>query len=989
MLSSPFACYLKTMDTFIKEIQQQGFSHSRQAQYQRFLESLAAEPENVIPQENRAEFLHVTSNSEFVQQQLCRNPQLWQAYLDGVLFKQGSRSDYAQGCQGLVASSESLEDFNTGIRKFRNQAMVGIIWRDFSRRSNMQQTTHELSWLAECCIQATLDFHYPRLTHKHGTPHNKCGEQQALLVIGMGKLGARELNLSSDIDLIFAYPDNGETDGEHKPLSNQEFFTRLGKVVIQSLDTVNAYGFVFRVDMRLRPFGQSGPLVSNFGALEDYYQTQGREWERYAMIKARVVASSLSSATVSAEATQNLDTLINQFTYRKYVDFSVVDALRQLKHKINQEVARRKLLMDVKLGAGGIREVEFIAQVFQLIRGGRDSELQNNSLLQVLPLLEALRCLPEGTAQLLTQAYVFLRNTEHAIQGYQDKQTQKLPDDEDQRLSIARVLGFTCWQDFYAELQQHQECVKKEFAAVIAAPDEKTQEQHRKCDWSCIWQDTLDTDNYIELLKQGGHEDAILSLEHLEDLRMSNSVCTMQPIGRQRLETFMPRLLDVLTQEARPTETLHRVLPLIKAVARRSAYLLLLIENPDALKQLVRLAGASPWIARELSTSPALLDELLDPRTLYHAPDKAELLDELRRSTLRISEDDLEEQMFALRYFRSAHALRVAACETAKILPLMKVSDYLSWLAETLLEYALQAAWQQMTEKHGFPDGDASGANFIIVGYGKLGGIELGHGSDLDLVFIHNAEPMGYTDGEQRGLKSLDNQTFYIRMGQSIIHLLDTRMPSGQLYEVDMRLRPSGNSGMLVSSLPSFERYQRKDAWTWEHQALVRARPVAGKLSLQQQFNDVRRSILCQQRELNTLRQDVLEMRNKMRSHLGSDKRDDGSESFNLKQDRGGIVDIEFMVQYAVLAWAHNVPALTQYTDNIRILESLEQSDLLSTQEVEKLTSAYKAFRSLGHERTLQQKSKLIKMDDLSPELQNARDQVADMWHNLFEHNIR
>ncbi len=966
------------METLIANLQQQGFSEQKSTQYRGFLDKLPAVVSSAIEQQ----FLQATVNSEFIQQQLCQDSETLQALIEGKLVTPLSRQAYSKRCQQIVAQKPELEEFNAALRQFRNRAMVGIIWRDFNRLSSMQQTTAELSWLAEACIQAALDQHYPLLVAKHGRPRNLLQEEQALLVVGMGKLGAHELNLSSDIDLLFTYPEAGETDGSQKPLSNQAFFTRLGKALIQSLDTITAHGFVFRVDMRLRPFGQSGPLVSNFAALEAYYQTQGREWERYAMIKARVVASSLPGCSHSDQAGGHFKALATQFTYRSYVDFSVIEALRELKQKINQEVTRRKLEMDVKLGAGGIREIEFIAQAFQLIRGGRDSELQTNSLLQALPLLEQLHCLPEGTAAKLTQAYIFLRNTEHAIQGYQDRQTQKLPDDPDQRLSIARVMGFTHWDDFYRQLEHHQAQVKKEFSAVIAAPETRS-EPHS--DWSCIWQDSLDTDHYIDMLRNAGHENPVLSLEHLEQLHISSSICSIQPVGRKRLDAFMPRLLETLQQQVQPTETLRRILPLVNAVARRSAYLLLLIENPQALKLLVQLAGASPWIARELSTGPALLDELLDPRSLFHAPPKSELADELRRTTLRINETDLEQQMYALRYYRSAHALRVAACEIRGILPLMKVSDYLSWLAETVLEYVLQLAWREMTSKHGYPDGDESGPSFIIAGYGKLGGMELSHGSDLDLVFIHNANSMGHTDGVQRGLKRLDNQTFYIRMGQKIIHQLETRMPSGQLYEVDMRLRPSGNSGMLVCSLPAFERYQQQDAWTWEHQALVRARPVAGDIALQQQFNHVRHSILCRQRQQNPLRRDVIEMRNKMRDHLGSDKRHEGSKAFNLKQDRGGIVDIEFMVQYAVLAWAHKVPALTLHTDNIRILESLAQSDLLSTQEVEKLTSAYKAFRSLGHERTLQQLPMLIEQGDLSAELQTARDQVADMWHNLMQ----
>jgi len=981
------------MQQLIDTLAAQGFSEHRQSQYRAFLEQLQsfsdAETTACLNQlltnaTLSPNFLRATANSEFVQQQLSRMPELLRN-CTRENFSEAQRADFYQGlCAELTGECVELQDVNRALRHYRNRAMVGIIWRDFNRLVETEQSTQELTWLAETCVQRALDFHYRVLAEKYGKPRNKKGVEQAMLIIGMGKLGAAELNLSSDIDLIFCFPDKGETDGKRKSLSNQEFFIHLGKAVIQSLDTLTADGFVFRVDMRLRPFGQSGPLVCNFSALEDYYQTQGREWERYAMIKARVIASSLPEQPETRQSIERLNALITQFTYRKYVDFSAIQAMRDLKKKINQEVARRNLEHDVKLGAGGIREIEFIAQVFQVIRGGKDTQLQDNRLLQVLPLLEELHCLPEGTASKLRDAYCFLRNTEHAIQGLQDRQTQKLPVDDDQRLSVARVQDFATWDDFLAQLQAHQRLVQAQFAAVIAEPESA---QHRTPEaiehWTALWQDTQDTDDYLAMLSQAGHEAPVKCLEYLEDLRLNGNVRLMHPSGQQRLDAFIPRLLEALAGQAQPTETLRRVLLLVKSVVRRSAYLLLLIENPDALQRLVQLAGASPWIAEELAAHPALLDELIDSRTLYHAPDKAELADELRRATLRIPEDDLEAQMFALRYFRSAHALRVAACEITGILPLMKVSDYLTWLAEALLEGILQLSWEQMVARYGYPDGEERDTpRFIIVGYGKLGGIELNHGSDLDLVFIHNAAPMGMSDGDQRGAKSIDNQTFYQRLGQKIIHMLDTRMASGQLYEVDMRLRPSGNSGMLVATLAAFERYQQTDAWTWEHQALVRARALAGDSQLQQQFADLRKAILCQERDADQLREDVVAMRNKMLANLGSQQ---PAENFHLKQDRGGIVDIEFMVQYAVLAWAHGVPALTEFTDNIRILECLAHSELLSAQEVDKLTSAYKALRSTGHKLTLQQQSNLIPHDAMDDEVRAAQKLVAQLWRKLFE----
>lgn len=917
-------------------------------------------------------------SSAYVRTQLEKHPQ-WLVDLNQAN-RPLSHEELQQWWQEQALNVDSVHSLDKALRDFRNRAMVNIIWRDLQRTASLEDTTGALTSLAELCTQAALDHHYQELAHKHGQPLDKKGNPQPLLILGMGKLGAGELNLSSDIDLIFTYPCSGNTQNSDKQLTNQEFFSRLGKKVIQSLDAKTEHGFVFRVDMRLRPYGQSGALVSNFDALEDYYQTQGREWERYAMVKTRVIASSQAqgiSGDAHAQYTRQLMTLLRQFTYRKYVDFSVIDALRGLKQMITQEVKRRKLEDDVKLGPGGIREVEFIAQAFQLIRGGRDTQLQDNRLLVILPQLEELHCLPEGTAQALSDAYRFLRNSEHVIQAYRDEQSQKLPYSPEDQLRHARAMGFDTWDSYYQQLSLHRERVKQEFQEVIALPEEKQDQCAVDAVWQQIWGDELDQERAFDLLTKHQHEAPNTTLTLLDELRESTTVQSLQAAGKERLNEFIPRLLAQISDTQTPTQTLQRILKLVKSVIRRSAYLLLLIENPSALAQLVKLSAASPWIADRLAEHPALLDELLDARTLYHPPEKAELEADLHTSMLRIPEDDLETQMETLRHFRASHMLRVAASELTGALPLMKVSDYLTYMAEVIVDYVVHLAWKQMVTKHGYPDGDKRTIpNFIVVGYGKTGGIELSHGSDLDLVFIHNASSNGKTDGE----RSIDNPTFYVRMGQKIIHIMNTHTVSGQLYEVDMRLRPSGNSGMLVASLAGFEKYQAESAWTWEHQALVRARVIAGDSALTEQFEAIRRAILGQKRDLEGLRNDVIEMREKMRMHLGSDTANDGTKAFNIKQDAGGIVDIEFMVQYAVLAWAHSQPALLRYTDNIRILECLAESNLLSAQEVEQLTDAYKTLRSLGHSLALQQEANLVDGTSLEPE----RETVTRIWQQLL-----
>ncbi len=874
--------------------------------------------------------------------------------------------------------NEKAPEFDTALRSWRSLFILRIMWRDINRLSSMEETTQELSALAEIAIQASISFHSTVLKGRHGTPKNEQGEEQRLFVIGMGKLGAKELNLSSDIDLVFCYSEPGYTDGK-KRIENQEFFSFLGKRLIQSLDKITSDGFVFRVDMRLRPYGQSGPLVSHFTALESYYHTQGREWERFAMVKARI----LDTSDAANDATRNsdkaeLENIIRSFVYRKYIDFSMIDALRNLKSLIQQEVRRRKLEEDLKLGSGGIREIEFIAQAFQLIRGGRQPQLQDNRLAVIYPLLAKFKLLPTQSVEALLKAYTFLRNAEHAVQAYNDQQTQALPIAPEPQKAFLEAMDFQCWDDFLATLEQHRSNVRKEFNAVIA-PAHHSEGSKQSSDNMLheFWRLLCHSSEPSKLeFAQDGLALSQATIETLTEFAQSAAVKCLNGQSQARLDQFMPLLLSNL-QQAPDTQLLiaQRVLPLVRAIARRSAYLVMLIENNQALEQLVLLTQSSQQIADQLAKHPALLDELLDEGTLYTLPPKSALASDLQQHMLRIDETDLEALMDALRYFKLSHSLRVAACEITNALPLMKVSDYLSFLAEVLIEYCLHIAWNMMTERHGSPEGLAADQmEFLVVGYGKLGGIEMNHGSDLDLVFIHNSAMSGHTDGK----KSIDNQTFYLRLGQKLIHLINTQTSTGRLYEVDMRLRPSGNSGLLSTSLNAFQKYQENDAWTWEHQALVRARPVAGSSKLAQAFQSIRQSTLQRARNSITLASDIVEMRGKMRKHLSTSNPD--NNVFHLKQDAGGIVDIEFMVQYLVLAWSHEEPTLATYTDNIRILEALAKTNKLSTQEVNQLIKAYKALRVVLHRQTIDQKSNQINGELLREE----RESVIRIWDKLF-----
>ncbi|MFI8224955.1 bifunctional [glutamate--ammonia ligase]-adenylyl-L-tyrosine phosphorylase/[glutamate--ammonia-ligase] adenylyltransferase [Pseudomonas sp. NPDC085632] len=934
--------------------------------------------------ERWAQFARVTAASEFVIEQSVRDPLMLLALVQsGELDRAFAPGELCAQIAAAVNAAQTEDELGRALRRQRARHQVRIIWRDLTRQADLVQTCRDLSDMADATIDQAYQWLYSRHCTQFGTPTGRrSGEPQQMVILGMGKLGAVELNLSSDIDLIFAYPEGGETVGVKRSLDNQEFFIRLGQRLIKALDPMTVDGFVFRVDMRLRPYGSSGALVLSFNALEQYYQDQGRDWERYAMIKARVVAGD------QVAGAQLLD-MLRPFVYRRYLDFSAIEALRTMKQLIQQEVRRKGMADNIKLGSGGIREVEFIAQAFQLIHGGRDLSLQQRPLLKVLSTLEGQGYLPPAVISELREGYEFLRYTEHAIQAIADRQTQMLPDGAQDQARIAFMLGFADWDAFHEKLMFWRGRVAWHFAQVIADPDEEEGAESEMVvggEWLPLWEEAQDEEAACRQLEEGGFTDASKALKALAGLRSSPQLRAMQRLGRERLDAFIPRLLAQAVEHANPDLVLERVLPLVEAVARRSAYLVLLTENPSALRRLLTLCAASPWIAEQITRFPLLLDELLNEGRLFKPPLAPELAAELRERLTRIPEDDLEQQMEALRHFKLAHRLRVAASEIAGSLPLMKVSDYLTWLAEAILEQVLALAWRQTVAKYGTPlrtDGTLCDPGFIIVGYGKVGGLELGHGSDLDLVFIHDGDPQAETDG----LKSIDGAQFFTRLGQRIIHLLTAQTNSGQLYEVDMRLRPSGASGLLVSSLGAFARYQENEAWTWEHQALVRARVLVGSQDVGQAFEKVRAQVLGKARDLAKLQQEVSEMRAKMRDNLGTKSTAAGTAAnafdatapFDLKQDAGGIVDIEFMVQYAALAWSHSHPPLLRWTDNIRILEELEHEGLMPAEDASLLREAYKAYRSAAHRQALQKDAGVIAGDQFADE----RRQVLRIWKEL------
>lgn len=924
-----------------------------------------------------SELAEALARSLFLRETLQRHASLIKlAVLARPLSEPTTGAWLAQRWQDYVADVDSEESLHRALRQYRREVQFRILWRDLMRWADLSETVLATSEFADIAIDGALAWLYSRTCEELGTPWGidpvtRQEAPQQMVVIGMGKLGGRELNVSSDIDLIFAFPSKGETRGGRRALDNQQFFIRLGQRLIQALDPMTADGFVFRVDMRLRPYGQSGALALSFAALETYYQDQGRDWERYAMVKSRVVAGDKRAGQVLMES-------LRPFVYRKYIDFSAFESLRNMKDMISREVRRKGLENNIKLGSGGIREIEFVVQAFQLIRGGRDRELQQRELLQILNELEALELLPTTVVGELREAYVFLRNLEHALQGVDDKQTQVLPDDALSCARIARIMGFERWQDCLARLDAHRQKVASHFADIIAT-DDGDQSEDSQVDDGCydLWLAEMEPEAAVDWLTRQGFENPEDSYRLLARLRDSRTVQTLQTQGRQRLNGFIPLLLDALIEVDNASETLERVVHLVEAILRRSAYMVLLMENPGAMSQLVQLCSESPWIAGLLADTPLLLDELLNAESLYSPPAKEALQDDLRQQMLRIPYEDLEEQMEALRYFKKAHVLRVAASELKGTLPLMKVSDYLTWIAEVVLDHVVDVAFSNLVSRHGYPqrqDGSVCDTEFAVIGYGKFGGIELSYGSDLDLVFVHQADPQLATDGD----RPIDNAVFYTRLGQRIVHILSTQTPSGQLYDVDMRLRPSGNSGLLVTTLQAFARYQQENAWTWEHQALARARAVAGCEHTVAAFEDIRRQMLCTPRDAEVLRSDVIEMRDKMRASLATPETKQ-AETFHVKHDPGGIVDIEFLVQYLMLAWSERHPELTRWSDNIRQLEELGRAGVLPVDDTERLRDIYITLRATIHRRALQNLNSQVAADSFTDE----RAFVTALWQKL------
>ena len=886
--------------------------------------------------------LNILVQSDFIVDAFYRYPQ-WLTNIINHPPQADERRYYQQWLNEHLTSVLDETALMKALRLFRRYILVRLEWSQLTYTSSDEQILSQLSELAEVIIVTARDWLYELSCKEWGTPCSHQGEPQPLLVLGMGKLGGGELNFSSDIDLIFTYPEHGQTQGGRRELDNAVFFTRLGQRLIKALDNITEDGFVYRVDMRLRPLGEGGPLVLSFSSMEDYYQEQGRDWERYAMVKAKVLGDQQDPYS------KELYQMLKPFVYRRYIDFSVLQSLRNMKSMIEREVRRRGLKNNIKLGAGGIREIEFIVQVFQLIRGGRVIGLQTRSLLTALQVIEQESLLDTNEVAQLRNNYLFLRRCENLLQAINDEQTQTLPDEELDQIRLATNMGFTNWSEFIEQLAVRMKQNRLIFNALIGNDDSESVPNTKQYNdlFDDLWVPDLQLSDIKSVLPNYSDSDAEQLYQMLIQFRNDIGKRTIGVRGREILDQLMPRLLDAICNGQQAIMVFSRILPLLVNIVSRTTYLELLLEYPSALKQLIRLCSASPMISDQLAHYPILLDELIDINSLYQTVAPNEYKSQLYQYLLRIQVDDEEQQLEALRQFKQMQLLHIAAADVEHVLTTMKVSDHLTYVAEALLDFVVQMAWNQMIERYGKPAHLADNhKGLVVVAYGKLGGWELGYGSDLDLVFLHDCPVNSVTNGE----KQIDSRQFYLRLVQRIIHLFNVRTSFGILYEVDVRLRPQGDAGLLACSLDSFADYQMNEAWTWEHQALVRARAVYGENDLIKCFNQIRHDVLCKPRDENQLKTEVREMREKMRNHLGTTQ----AELFNLKIDEGGIGDIEFLSQYLVLNYANSHPKMTTWSDNVRILELATHYQIMNSHEAEQLTQAYIDMRNQIHQLALQ-----------------------------------
>ncbi|ASK27415.1 bifunctional [glutamate--ammonia ligase]-adenylyl-L-tyrosine phosphorylase/[glutamate--ammonia-ligase] adenylyltransferase [Neisseria chenwenguii] len=844
-----------------------------------------------------------------------------------------------------IRADEDEAELAKQLRRLRRYVVSQIIVRDLNRISDLNEVTRTITLFADFAVNTALDFAYAYYRDLYGTPMGRYTQSpQHLSVVAMGKAGGYELNVSSDIDLIFVYGESGVTDGRRER-ENQEFFTKVGQKLIALLNDITADGRVFRVDMRLRPDGDSGALVLSETALEQYLIQQGREWERYAWCKGRVVTP----------FPNDIKGLVRPFVFRKYLDYNAYEAMRSLHRQIRSEVSKKGMENNVKLGAGGIREVEFIAQIFQMIRGGQMRALQLKGTQETLLKLGGLGVLPAETVETLLAAYRFLRDVEHRLQYWDDQQTQTLPENAEQQQLLAESMGFTDYAAFSDGLNAHREKVNALFNEILSEPEE--QADGAAGEWAWVWQRGADETELQGRLKNAGF-DAETVAARLENIRNGNKYRHLSAHAQPRFDAVVPLFAQAAASQSNPTETLLRLLDFLENISRRSAYLAFLNEHPQTLAHLAQIMSQSAWVAGYLTQYPILLDELISAQLLDTAFDWSKLAAELSDG-LDNCGGDTEAQMDTLRRFQHAQVFRLAVQDLAGLWTVEALSDQLSLLADTVIAAVLPRVWADMPKKH------RDTPEFAVISYGKLGGKELGYTSDLDLVYLYDdADP--------------DAQDAYTRLACRLTNWLSAPTGAGSLYEVDLRLRPEGDSGFMAYSLAAFEKYQREKAWTWEHQALTRARFVCGKPEIRTAFDRIRTAILTAERDSDGLKREIIEMREKMfPSHPPADS--------NVKYARGGVVDVEFTVQYLVLAHSRRYPALLDNYGNIALLDIAADYGLIDKNLAGQCRNAYRFYRLQQHNTKLRDAEKV----EVNAELTGHYESVRKLWRDVFGEEVK
>ncbi len=896
----------------------------------------------------------VLAGSDFIARALSGNPSLLDK-LDAV--QSPARQDTLR--RQIDDLHGGREEVGAALRRVRQEKIVRLGWRDLVGDAPLSEVLETLSTLADAAIEAALRCAHSELVSRFGQPIGEnSGTPVQLTVLGLGKLGGRELNMSSDVDLVFAYRENGSTNGV-RSISNHEFFIKLGRTLIDILQTPTADGIVFRVDMRLRPNGDSGPLALSFDAIDHYFLTHGREWERYALIKARPVAGDIASGH---ELLANL----RPFVYRKYLDFGAFESIRSMKTLIDRELAKKSLAGNVKLGRGGIREIEFIVQSHQLIYGGRNTALRTSSLYDALTVLAEEGMLDQGDCDRLRSHYDYLRVLEHRLQIMDDAQTHAIPVEPLARTRIALAMGYPETAAFEAAITSVNDDVHRLFRSVFHHEREPNASDHESL-FADLWDETLAPEDQLTQLKTLGFKDPQQVRTLLAGIRHSRFYQAFSREGRERLDALMPLVLKSCTQTDRPDTAISRVLFVIESIGRRSAYLALLSENTLALSQLIRLVSASNEISHWIASHPVILDELIDPITAYQPQDGGEIGQELERKLRSHDGEDLEAAMETLREYRQAYSLRIAAADVAGLLEIDTAAASLSALAEALLCQALAVAGRTLKT----PKAPQQDAELGIIAYGKLGSRELGYHSDLDIVFI-------YEQPDSEDPQTAAARRYYFgRLVQRLVHILTTHTPAGEVYSIDTRLRPSGNAGTVVTPIKAYHEYLSTSAWTFEHQALVRARMITGSEALRQRFDKIRRNVLCQPREASKLQKAMRDMRQRMQQHHSRN----GGSGFDLKHDAGGLVDIEFLCQYLVLKFAHRHPALTRHHGNLRILSELAASGAIANETADTLSETLRRYLAKENELKLgRRKARLPEASFVS-----EREAVRRLWHQYLE----